>query len=249
MTASAKPTPKNPLPNVSVLFTETLRLYRTNFGLLFGFAAWLLLPVAISFFGGLILDAQQSMIVDVVTLAIIYPIIAIWISLAIILLIPDLAAQKPPRLTTLNSRARRAAIPFILTVLLVNVIQFAGLVAFILPGIVFSVWFGFATVIVVLEQTSVIESLKRSRDLVKERFWAVFWRLFAGLILIFSFYIVAIGVVSILFTLLSGQDIMTYMESTPSLGEQALFQVFDIIFFPLFLVYTVILYLSLKKQA
>ncbi|MFH1767135.1 MAG: hypothetical protein ABH826_03515 [Patescibacteria group bacterium] len=247
MTASA-PQKNSELPGVFDLLRTTFEVYRTNFSLLFGFAAWLLLPVAISFFASLSLEPNIALIIQIIALLVVYPVISIWIALAIIFLVPDLLAKKPPRLNDLNARIRRAAIPFFLTVIIVNLVQIGGLLALIVPGIIFSVWFAFPSIIVVLEQKNIIEAFKISKRLSKERFWYVFWLLFGAVIAFISFYIVLTGTVSLVFAVIAGGDFVAYLESGPSLGEQAITQIFDIFFFPLILIYTTVLYLTLKKK-
>jgi len=49
-----------------------------------------------------------------------------------------------------------------------------GLLALIVPGLVFLTWFALAGPIIELEGTRVREALRRSRQLVRGHFWAVF---------------------------------------------------------------------------
>jgi hypothetical protein len=56
---------------------------------------------------------------------------------------------------------------------LFSLIVLLGLVLLIAPGVVFYVWFALAGVVVKLERRGVIDSLRRSRDLVRGSFWRV----------------------------------------------------------------------------
>ena len=68
-----------------------------------------------------------------------------------------------------------------------------GAVLLLVPGIVMGVSLAFANYILVIENGRGIHVLRRSRFYVKDRWWAVFWRLFFILI---SFIIVAVFVYS-----------------------------------------------------
>jgi len=61
--------------------------------------------------------------------------------------------------------------------IVLSLIIFVGLILFIVPAIIFLVWFTFAVFVLVLENARIIESLKRSREYVKGHWWAVFGRM------------------------------------------------------------------------
>lgn len=54
---------------------------------------------------------------------------------------------------------------------------FFGLILLIVPGIILAVWFSQAYMITVLEDKGVINSLKKSKEYVTGRWWAVAWRI------------------------------------------------------------------------
>ncbi len=70
--------------------------------------------------------------------------------------------------------------PVLFVVILTGLAVMAGLILFIIPGIIFSVWFAFAYYEAILSDTRGIEALKRSKDLTQGRFWSVLWRLIAS---------------------------------------------------------------------
>ena len=76
----------------------------------------------------------------------------------------------------------------VLTLLAVDVILTLGITVglelLILPGVVFGTWFALAPIVVETEHRGVIDSLRRSGDLVKGRFWSVFLLLFTTLALV-----------------------------------------------------------------
>lgn len=59
------------------------------------------------------------------------------------------------------------------TTVLASIVCFAGLVAFLVPGLVLIVWFQFACQVVVLENRSFWPALKRCRELARGSFWSI----------------------------------------------------------------------------
>ena len=67
-----------------------------------------------------------------------------------------------------------------------GVIIALGFLLLVIPGIIFSIWFSFSGIEVVLNKAGVGEALKKSKSLVKGRFWPVAGRLFVfGLFALF----------------------------------------------------------------
>lgn len=90
--------------------------------------------------------------------------------------------------------------------ILVSLTIFAGFVLLIVPGIIFMVWFGFSYYALLLEDVRGIEAMKRSRALVKGKWWAVFGRV-AALILIGLAFGIVIGLFSTIGYLMVGAAI------------------------------------------
>ncbi len=57
------------------------------------------------------------------------------------------------------------------------IIVLAGLVLFIIPGIIFSFWYSFAVLVFLCEGLTGMEALRKSKSYVKGRLGAIFWRL------------------------------------------------------------------------
>lgn len=76
---------------------------------------------------------------------------------------------------------------FFLVNLLNGIIIFLGLTLFVIPGIVFAVWFSFS-VFFVIEGSEVVESLKQSKNLIKNHFWRVVLRYSLFSVLFFTIY-------------------------------------------------------------
>lgn len=65
---------------------------------------------------------------------------------------------------------------FILLGLLLGLIVLVGFILLIIPGLMFSVWFMFASLILVVENIGGMSALKRSRIYVKGKFWGIVGR-------------------------------------------------------------------------
>jgi len=59
---------------------------------------------------------------------------------------------------------------------LVTIIITGGSLLFIIPGIIFSIWFSLATVVLVFEEKKGLPALLRSKQLIDGHWWGVFWR-------------------------------------------------------------------------
>jgi hypothetical protein len=73
---------------------------------------------------------------------------------------------------TLGAVLPRASV-LVGTTVVASILSFAGLVAFVIPGLVLLVWFQFACQVVVLEGHTFFRALGRCRQLVRGSFWQV----------------------------------------------------------------------------
>ena len=136
----------------------------------------------------------------------------------------------------------------LLVSIIVGLIQLAGFVLLIIPGIIFSVWFGFALYFVIFEKAKIKESLVKSKALVRGRFWGVFLRILVPSIL-WSLFAWA---VSIIFVNLIDL-VIKFAPSTVSSFRVALdiIKVFgvsylEVLFVPLFVITMVVLFRNLQ---
>ena len=74
--------------------------------------------------------------------------------------------------------------------ILKGVVLLAGFLLLIVPGVIFSVWFAFSRMEIVLNNVGAKESLSKSKALVAGRFWSVFGRLFVIGIFVTVFQVV-----------------------------------------------------------
>lgn len=121
---------------------------------------------------------------------------ALWILMMIASLLMAVAMIQAVIDPTRSIRnAYETAMPFfwhyILLSILVSLAVLGGLILLIVPGIIFMVWFSFSYYVLILEGTKGVAAMKRSRELVRDQWWAVFVRLVvlmvAGIIVGFAF--------------------------------------------------------------
>lgn len=166
------------------LFKNSLAIVSAN---LFLFLSILLIPIIVSFVTALfapnkatgIMVTSESIIYIVLTF--IYVILSILMTVALILAINDNSITAKD--------AYKRAMPYfwryIGLSLLMSFIMMIGFLLFIIPGIILSVWFAFATYVLVLENAGIVDSLKKSREYVRGKWWAIFGRLIAMSVIIF----------------------------------------------------------------
>ncbi|MFA6228005.1 MAG: YciC family protein [Patescibacteria group bacterium] len=125
-------------------------------------------------------------------------------------------------------------IKYFLVGLLFGLIITGGLLLFIIPGIFWAVMFCLASVILVFEDTSIIGALKRSRELTRGYWWAIFGRL----ILWLAVWLAVLFLVSLVAGLLR----LASQEAATILLDLA-----QLVLGPVYLAYIVLLYQSLQQ--
>lgn len=90
-------------------------------------------------------------------------------------------------------------IPVAINSILVTLIIAAGSILFVVPGIIFFVWYNFASYEIILDNKNWKEAFAVSKSLVIGRWWKIAWRILA-IILIYSVIsaIIQMGIVSII---------------------------------------------------
>ena len=127
--------------------------------------------------------------------------------------------------------------PYIWVYFLLTIIIAGGFLLFIIPGILFSIWFSLAIFILVFEERKGFNALFRSKHLVKGKFWGVLVRfLVLGLIIGLGLFLVF---ALILFSIGNKQ-----IESQISEVMDYFIQLFVL---PFFLIYGFLIYNNLKE--
>lgn len=102
-------------------------------------------------------------------------IVNVWIQIALMYAVKEEHVKTGAKDLLLTVHSRMASYYWV--VFLRGLITLAGFILFIIPGIIFSVWFCFAQYAFVFEDTRGMKALYRSRELVKGYWWPVMGRL------------------------------------------------------------------------
>lgn len=179
------------LLTVGEIIKRTINLYRENFNLFITYMVILFIPTGITTILATMIDdfAQRQTAVGSISLGIYLIILVLsWIaSLWIGITFMRVLYKKYEGQSVKNPKMELQSvghllIPALLVSILSSLIIFAGFILFIIPGIIFAVWLAFSVYYVAIEEKKVIDSLKASKALVKDRWFAVLWRLIAPLI-------------------------------------------------------------------
>jgi len=132
----------------------------------------------------------------------------------------------------------------------VGIITFLGYVFFIVPGVLFTVWYAFILFIIVLEKkTDFKEVLSKSKSFAKDRFWQVLARILVpNLFWALIGYLVLAGLLNILALLTSSST--TTMDPNKvgvGIGIIVVTSLVSSFFIPLYLLVGNIVYNEMKK--
>lgn len=229
------------------LLRATIELYRKEFWLFLGYAAWLLVPAAALYFA-IALPPNPVTAVLIVVTVVLQIFVWLWILVSLMRATALLTTNKTIDHDILSTQALRR-IQYVLAVAFLQaLIVLGGTLLLVIPGIIFWVWYSLAQVAAGLDDKRPIESLTLSRTLVQGRFFATLWRLVAGPVVIGLLYALFSGAILIILARLLGADLDMIFSDTPPLWSQLVQSIVDMFFIPLFLIYTVLLYQDLKSH-
>lgn len=229
------------------LLRATIDLYRKEFWLFLGYAAWLLVPAA-TFYFAIALPPNPVTAVLIVVTIVLQIFVWLWILVCLMRATALLLANKPVDHDVLSTQAMRRIQPVLAVAFLQALIILGGTLLLIIPGIIFWVWYSLAQVATGLDDKSPIESLTFSRALVQGRFFAMLWRLIVGPIVIGLLYVFFSGAILMILARLFGVDVSIIFSESPPLWSEFVQSITDVFFIPLFLIYTVLLYQNLKNN-
>ncbi len=121
--------------------------------------------------------------------------------------------------------------------IMTTIIVFAGTLFFIIPGILFSVWYLFGSIALVLDNQRSFAALRMSKSLVMGRWWKVFFAAVVPTIAISLGLIVLEGLISFVFSLFAPDLVIDLITASISF-----------LFVPLFLAIYTILYIELRRN-
>lgn len=229
------------------LLRATLDLYRKEFWLFLGYAAWLLVPAA-AFYFSIVLPPNPVTAVLIVVTVVLQIFVWLWILVCLMRATALLTAGKPIDHDVLSTQALRRIQPVLAVAFLQALIVLGGTLLLIIPGVIFWVWYSLSQVAAGLEDKRPVESLAFSRALVQGRFFATLWRLIAGPVVIGLLYAFFSAAFLVILARLLSVDVSIIFSDTPPLWSQIVQSIVDIFFIPLFLIYTVLLYQDFKTN-
>ena len=233
------------------LVKKSANLYRDNFKLFFKLALLVSLPSVISsaiilIFRTIFFGQNQEFFVMALygllflILSIASAVIGVWFSIVKIRIIA--ARYENKDIASIGSYIhsdKKLILPAIGASILSGIAILGGFLIFIIPGIIFAIWFAFVMYSVALDNQDSISSLSFSKNLVKGRWWAVLWRLLVpASIFIVGTYILQTPLSIILKTFNS-----VFILAFVTIATYAI----NILFAPFIITSQVILYSNLKS--
>lgn len=238
-------TPPASLAKASELFKQAWRVYKKHVGFFVRmYIVGILFSLAVAIPGILFLMfaiGKQNLALGIIGGVLILPVIyiSLWWWVAFIRVVGKIVdGQSAPSVRSAFDKDSRKLIPVFFGVsILTGLAMLLGTILFIIPGIIFAIWFSFSSYVAVFENRSATDSMKKSRFYAKGKFWAILWRwLFAGLVYL-ALYIVLMIIVEVL-----PENAGVVVNA---IGEMA----FSLFWSPFFIVYGYTLYQAVKKNS
>lgn len=113
-------------------------------------------------------------------------IVSSWLSATVLVAVYQVAHQKLIGVGETLSAGWKLVWKYLGVSIISGMVVFLGLVFFVIPGIVFGIWFSFSLYLMIDKKTSVIDSLEQSKALVSGFFWSVLGRYIVFGILAFA---------------------------------------------------------------
>ncbi len=230
------------MSSISSLLRESIQFYRAHASVLAGYLAWLLLP-----FSGFVLlrfvPNADAVFFGSVILTFVEAFLWIWLTILLILIIDTLQQGKKIDPPSLQETTRRLIWPLIVVAVLEIITVLGGFLLFIIPGLIFAVWFAFAQLSVVLDKKRGIEAMNFSRSLVKGRFFQAALYIFGGPSIVFLLYATLLALIIILASEFGSVSIeMFFIDQVPLwfIVLDTLAQLFVIT--PILLIYSILVY-------
>jgi len=123
---------------------------------------------------------------------------------------------------------------------------------FIIPGIIFSVFWAFALYVLVGENKGILESLKTSHNLIRGKWWRVFGYLLLFMLIAIAIslgFSIAAAIVNIPITLLGGAGVVPSVSIITSLISSLFNLGANLIVAPLTILFAKNFYLDMKKES
>lgn len=155
------PETKAPLASVMELVGMSFLVFRRSAGILIGYSAWLLLPLAASYVSIIAVPAGIARDVLQTLIQISLFVLSIWVTVTLTIVVANILLKQSLSSEQIAEAARARFVHAFSASVLVMLIELVGLILLIVPGIIVSVWYAFAQTETVL---GVSERFKRCRQ-------------------------------------------------------------------------------------
>ena len=152
-----------------------------------------------------------------------------------------LSNQELPTFRSMLGSTSHLIWPVIFTSLLTSLIILGGVLLFVIPGIIFMVWYSFTYYIVVFDGQRGANALRASKSLVIGRWWQMVWRM---IVPIFLFNLIG-WIISVLISL---PFELFLSEQGNEIAFQASSTIVNIVITPLVVASSIILFLNAKEN-
>jgi hypothetical protein len=209
------------------------QIYRTNFGVLF-FAY--LLPVApFAFLFGVVSQSEIASYAALFAVFLVSQLSTVPLTAAL----ADICLGNRPSVARAYRRAfGRATGQVVGVALLVGIIVLLGFVLFVVPGILFSLWFSLAPTVAVLERISGWRALKRSKELGSGYYARNFKVLFLAYVVVIAGSLLLGGIIGVL----------TFLLGLPTEIMNPISSIAGIVLAPIPLIAMILLYYDLRVR-
>lgn len=175
------------LISINDLIKKSIHLYKENLRLFLGYMKILLIPAiilvlsqtAVTVAGGVSLVTKSNFLAFLFFIILIASLlVTLLVTIAFIRVIKKRIDNQTPETIKGELLAARPLLwPSIVASILAGLAVLGGVVLFIIPGIIFSVWFIFVTHAVALDNARGTAALSQSKSIVSGRWFLVLWRL------------------------------------------------------------------------
>lgn len=211
------------------LLRKTFQIYKSRIGVFLGimvipflvyllFIPFFLLPLffnlsLIVFYKSLGLILLPFVLLVMIVLGIIAFVVSLWASIALLYAIKE--RDQKIGIRESFAKAWHKILSYFWISILVGLITMLGFLLFIIPGIIFGLWFSLAGYVLVSEDIKGTKALFRSKQLIKGHWFKVFWRFLVLGFVIFIIYIafsLLISPIAVLFKIPFFQNITNILS-------------------------------------
>ncbi len=187
-----------PLPSVSTLIGESWNQFKATWNESSKVSMWILYLSLVGFGLSIIEKLAPGIRIWLFPIDIAIAVVSVWVGIRLMQAMFDIEDGKKPDLSKeIQKKAWTLFVPMLWIGLLQGFITLGGLLLLIVPGIYLGLALSFSQYYLLSENKRGLASLSASRALVKGRWWATWWRMFAGN-LVLGLGIAAIAIIATL---------------------------------------------------